>query len=718
MKRIQKSWAILIPVVLLVSSLLFFGSQIESQTARSGPAPSAAPPPPPAGKSPAPPYEEVSPQLAKEKRCLSCHEGIEVINEKMARAWGADKKCEVCHRGNPTAFRKKEAHQGMIINPGDFRVLKEACGQCHDNRGVIRKEIEGLIPSVVKKSRVASQGERNHVPRMLRSLMATAAGEIGAMRYLWGSQAGKEPLYGVREAKDLDGVVPKGSGAVSGLKELPSSGPDVDQMLRHHCLRCHLWTKGEPQPGLYRSSGCSACHVLYGDDGLSETGDPAISKVTPGHPRRHEITVQVPVSQCMHCHNNEGARIGLSYVGQVMNASGVSSGRDGAGKPRRYGVNTLHLKADIHYERGMSCIDCHSSAEVHGDGNLYGRMGEEVAVRCESCHGTLERHGTLKDSRGRPLRNVYRKGSEIILVGKLTGKAHVVPQVAKLAEADALQASMRIPAHLKEMKDRSRLECYACHSRMAPQYYGFQVQGDARRMAPLDWLAGAGEGAKGKAAVGAWSGGFLYVRWEDPVLGVNDRGRVSPLIPLYQTFLTRIDREGKVVLRNQVAKTSRGLPGLGMGPVYPHNVTRQARTCESCHNDPKAMGLGAGYQSSDFVEKEARSQGKGSSTEGWFAPVRDTPAVPFPLEAVVGEDGRPLQDTPAPRGRPFNGPEVERINRIHLCVSCHEEMRDQALWRKAGKDFGFAKTNRKHKEILKRLREESLRREEMEKSHE
>jgi hypothetical protein len=483
--------------------------------------------------------------------------------------------------------------------------------------------------------------------------------------------------------KDLDGAVPKGVEAVMELKELPASGQDVDRLLRNNCLRCHLWTKGEQRPGLYRSSGCSACHVLYGEDGLSKSGDRTISKVTPGHPLKHEITVKVPVSECMHCHNNEGARIGFSYVGQVMNPSGLPHGRDGEVRPKQYGVNTIHLKADVHYEKGMSCIDCHTSVEIHGDGNLYGRMGQEVAIRCESCHGTLEKYGTLKDSRGRPLRNVYQKGNEVILVEKLTGKAHVVPQVARLAETDALPVAMRIPAHSKEMKDRSRLECYACHSRVAPQYYGYHVKGDDRRMAPVDWVLGVGEGVKGKPSLGLWSGDFLYVRWEDPVLGVNDRGRVSPFIPLYQTFLTRVDGEGKVVALNQVPKTSRGLPGLGMSPIYPHNVTKQARTCETCHNDPKSLGLGQ-----SFLDPEGL---------GWPSNVK------FSLERMVDEEGNMIQDVPYNRARPFTKAEIDRINRTNLCVGCHQDMDNPEFWKGVTDVFKFAKTNKAHKDIINRI---------------
>ena len=118
-------------------------------------------------------YDEVSVELAQEKRCLSCHEGIEVISYRMAQMWGADTKCEVCHMGNPTANTKKEAHKGMIAHPGDLSVQSLTCGQCHDDGGVIRKDIEGLIPGVVRTSRVVSNGERNHSARVLRNSMAT-----------------------------------------------------------------------------------------------------------------------------------------------------------------------------------------------------------------------------------------------------------------------------------------------------------------------------------------------------------------------------------------------------------------------------------------------------------------------------------------------------------------------------------------------------------------
>ena len=74
-------------------------------------------------------------------------------------------------------------------------------------------------------------------------------------------------------------------------------------------------------PGDYRSSGCSACHVVYANDrspvnsdywskyghqGLSFSLDPTIPKNERGHPIKHVFTRAIPTSQCMNCHMHQG----------------------------------------------------------------------------------------------------------------------------------------------------------------------------------------------------------------------------------------------------------------------------------------------------------------------------------------------------------------------------------------------------------------------------
>jgi hypothetical protein len=83
-------------------------------------------------------------------------------------------------------------------------------------------------------------------------------------------------------------------------------------------------------PGDYRSSGCSACHVVYANDrsptnsgwwskyghqGLSFTADETIPKAERGHPIIHQFARAIPSSQCMNCHMHQGNLFVNPYLG-------------------------------------------------------------------------------------------------------------------------------------------------------------------------------------------------------------------------------------------------------------------------------------------------------------------------------------------------------------------------------------------------------------------
>src|SRR5205814_3245513 len=85
-------------------------------------------------------------------------------------------------------------------------------------------------------------------------------------------------------------------------------------------------------PGDYRSSGCTACHVVYANDrspinsgpysgyghrGLSASPDPTIPKDEPGHPIEHRFTTAIPTSQCIVCHIHPGTNVLNTYLGYM-----------------------------------------------------------------------------------------------------------------------------------------------------------------------------------------------------------------------------------------------------------------------------------------------------------------------------------------------------------------------------------------------------------------
>lgn len=95
-----------------------------------------------------------------------------------------------------------------------------------------------------------------------------------------------------------------------------------------------IWMLGtNDNPGDYRSSGCSACHVVYANDrdtfhsaiyakygntGLSQEADPTISHAESGHPLKHEFTRQIPTSQCMICHMHQPNMFINTMLGYTM----------------------------------------------------------------------------------------------------------------------------------------------------------------------------------------------------------------------------------------------------------------------------------------------------------------------------------------------------------------------------------------------------------------
>jgi hypothetical protein len=554
---------------------------------------------------------------------------------------GLDLSCTICHRGNADAEDADTAHEGMLANPSDLKVADTTCGKCH--------------------------GE--HVDNVRKSIHATSAGIISAARYLWAAQDTKLALYGVKQVEDGDGVVPETKGALAKLEEIPSfaeSGAHIDDYLRKECLRCHLWAEGAQRSGDYRSSGCAACHVLYADDGLSRSDDPTIPGDEPGHPVKHQLTSRIPAERCVSCHNR-GGRIGTSFIGTMeSDPYGTPWTAQGEKQPKLHGKWYNHLSADIHYELGMDCIDCHTSQDLHGDGNIYSKKEQAVEITCPDCHGTPERHSELVSSEGNELTNVRSEDGRFILTSKFDGKDHVITQLKDLEDRNELPLAMDIGHHME------KLECYACHATWTTQCYGCHVKRDDSQ-SQKDWLTGT-------ETTGKWTESRSYLRWEDPVLGINHRGKVSPYLPGCQAIFTYVDENGNEVEHNKVFTTAAGLSGISHNPVNPHTTSDKARGCNECHSSDKALGLGTGI----------------------YDPHGSGLPMDFEWERIVDEDGNQIQDTSHPGARPFNKAEIEHIKRVDTCMACHTEM-DSGAWERLMEKFGTATDDETHKRIINQL---------------
>ncbi len=312
------------------------------------------------------------------------------------------------------ALLNKEAPEYVrFINPGDLRAAREACGACHlpvieaSERSLMATGAmlwggagynNGIVPfknylfgeSYTREGVAAKIVSPGSPPGTVTPKQA-ARGALGAMYPL--------PRWNVIPPGDVFRVFERGGRTIgSGFAEvgLPNlSGqiqrieepgrPDIKQsnrgpgtglrvaipVLNIHKTRLNdpfLWFQGtNDQPGDYRNSGCTSCHVIYandreprhsltyaqhGRDGQTQTADPTISEKfastghgemkgdhgaakaeahgagegdhsaqpvkESGHPLQHVFTRAIPTAQCMNCHMHQPNIFLNSYLGYTM----------------------------------------------------------------------------------------------------------------------------------------------------------------------------------------------------------------------------------------------------------------------------------------------------------------------------------------------------------------------------------------------------------------
>ena len=411
--------------------------------------------------------------------CLNCHTREKLDGAHDTLVVG----CSPCHLGDPLAIGKKEAHRGMVLNPGDLRVVERTCS------------VEGCHPADVHKVK--------------NSLMATNRGILATLLYYWGE----------REDQHADISVEQ-------LLKTGETSLAIDYF-RKLCATCHLWKQKNDLPGApaffnEKGGGCSACHYVLppGVPRSTVTRDvppPATEEERKNRP--HPLVVkQVPEDNCIRCHNRSG-RIGISYVG-LFEAEGYGTPYeqgDMSSQQLAGGRFYLKIAEDIHHTKKMACIDCHTRDEIMGDGTNYAHYEEQLEITCQSCHDV--KPGLTR--KGNRLTNVAAENGRFVLTGKIDGKKRELRPPKELACSASFHR---------------RVTCAACHSTWVPQCYGCHVKRD-KRETHLDKLTL-------QETPGWWEEGRSYIRYEKPMLAVW-ADEVVVVTPGCQDLVTLIDEKGE-----------------------------------------------------------------------------------------------------------------------------------------------------------------------------
>ncbi len=328
---------------------------------------------------------------AKSSGCLQCHEGSHDPHQSTNVRLG----CTDCHGGD--AHRNLDKEQAHIhpkfpelwqnsanpvdssvllnhestafirfFNPGDLRVADETCGSCHMeivenvmhsmmNHGAMLWGAalynNGSIP--LKNYAFGQAYGKDGAPLILKSPIPVTPEDtkkLGIVPYL-----APAPTFHVSQTANIFRIFEKGGEkplelglpnpfeppgrpirrlSERGLGTLTRTDP---LFLGFHKTRLHDPLLGflgsNNQPGDYRSSGCTSCHMVYANDrsptnsgwyskyghqGLSFSSDPAIPKNEKGHPIDHVFTRSIPSSQCMTCHIHVGNNFVNPYLGYTL----------------------------------------------------------------------------------------------------------------------------------------------------------------------------------------------------------------------------------------------------------------------------------------------------------------------------------------------------------------------------------------------------------------
>ncbi|MCW8823653.1 MAG: hypothetical protein OQK63_06180 [Ignavibacteriaceae bacterium] len=571
--------------------------------------------------------------------CIDCHGEMEGFTSTHSPEIIG---CEACHLGNSFTSNKEFAHKGMIIIPGNLSDAERTCGATNCHPG---------IPQRIQKS-----------------LMNTMSGVISVDRFAFDEIDRPIGLYKIKDLKQSN----------------------ADNHLRNLCASCHLGnekTEIGPITELSRGGGCNACHLNYSNKATEQLNNYIRSKEKKESlPKIHpQLSLNISNEHCFGCHARSG-RISTNYEGwfetlfteeeiktnshSVPTLSGSESNDE---KLKQVQLDNEKIifrilmdgrvfqktKDDVHHQAGMECIDCHVSAEIMGDGNLYEHLEEQVRIQCIDCHSNEIRSVSydqldFESKKIFNLRNLNQatgkylttEKSNIPFINAIVSSSNEKYLITKSANK---KLQLKPPAAIcVEGKSHERLSCNSCHTEWVYHCVGCHTEYDPN-LEGYDLL-------ENKNITGSWVEipSDFYIDY--PVLGVRKEKSGKEIM---DTFIPGMVVTLDKLKNNPNKKIFKRL----FAPTFSHTINKQGRVCKSCHNNPLAIGYGKGELSYSI-------NGKWKFIPQFSNHKEDN----LPKDAWIGFlKSRDETSTTRINTRPFTVEEQKRILLVGACLTCHEE---------------------------------------------
>jgi hypothetical protein len=284
--------------------------------------------------------------------CTACHGGRADTTDKDTAHVQPRSKANWPTSANPrrtyTLLNRESPEFVRFINPGDLRVANESCGGqgCHSD--IVIKVRSSMMTHgaflwgaalynngafQLKRPVFGESYSRNGIAQKLTAAPKPTPEEVrfkAMLPELW-----PLPQFEATQPGNTLRVFERGDERLSnrGFGTLTRTDPVFQGLQRTRLLDPLLSFLGtNDQPGDYRSSGCTGCHVVYANDrdpahsgpyagrghlGYSYTNDPTIPKNEEGHPIQHRLTRSIPSSQCVVCHMHPGTSYAFQYYGDM-----------------------------------------------------------------------------------------------------------------------------------------------------------------------------------------------------------------------------------------------------------------------------------------------------------------------------------------------------------------------------------------------------------------
>ncbi len=619
---------------------------------------------------------------------------LQFLNPGDLRVTEAARGCGECHGDHSASM----ARAPIGLSMGIFSGASYASGQLNQIPGH-----QGLFEDTAADLAFRAVTDPSHVHS------ATEVGKIGQLieAPVWASRQDQGPDFLFRNQDFVVANLVNDVNADGSLVNNSRLAKLYQEQVMFTCGDCHAGSSGaNNRYGDFRPSGCAACHMPYSLDGRSRSLDPNVPKDEPADPddiddperahvRAHRIVnvnrtlsngVQVGGIDdytCAGCHQgsnrtvmqywgirldqNEDVRRGFQYPANPVEFRTtrfdtrlfdpeVDNNTFNGRNHRQYllfedydGDTRDDTPADVHYEAGMGCVDCHGGTDLHGEvktggGAIVSRMSHAVAISCETCHGSSTAYAATTvgenyqgftvplavDEKGVALRHVERDtDGNYWLTSKLTGNRHFIRQTmdvvvdngklnpltneplysAKASFAmgrdDGLASTGLGPQQngvtATGFAHSDSMDCASCHSAWTNTCIGCHLEGEYNEGNNFSNVTGERISFRERFAE------FVYQSPVNFSLGVGPDNRITNTAANTKVFFRYTDINGDRTPvfafsdrngqgSNTAANPARPLPSLGHNALMAHSIRGRVtasnegpRYCVSCHLTDTAL---------------------------------------------------------------------------------------------------------------------------------